>query len=145
MNKLLSSTAGVHRCPRRCGRQLHIDRYARRLSLAREKIDDAASGTLYLQRHKYRGSGQCSSYNRLEYTSGPFTLLLQHTLFQEFRYLNSYRRIQWLNGRGTAPLAEPLCGFYHEKCKPKLSDWRYIIAGVFIALFLAVAGAFLLK
>lgn len=61
----------------------------------------------------------------------------------EFRYLNKKRPIRWL--KGIAPRAEPICGFLGELCRPKKKDWRYVISGVFVALFIAVAGAFLIK
>ncbi|KAL3273771.1 hypothetical protein HHI36_015198 [Cryptolaemus montrouzieri] len=44
----------------------------------------------------------------------------------EFRYLDAQRPIQWVGGN--LPRAEPICGFYGEKCIYK-PDWR-LIAGV---------------
>lgn len=61
----------------------------------------------------------------------------------EFRYLNKKRPIYWV--KGVPPIAEPLCGFNGELCRPKKKDWRYVMSGVFVALFIAVAGAFLIK
>ncbi|XP_059618023.1 guanylate cyclase 32E-like [Phlebotomus argentipes] len=60
----------------------------------------------------------------------------------EFRYINPQRTIKWLKG---VPRAEPVCGFDDELCQPKNKDWRYLLSGVCVALFLAVAGAFLIK
>ncbi|XP_052898800.1 LOW QUALITY PROTEIN: guanylate cyclase 32E [Anopheles moucheti] len=61
----------------------------------------------------------------------------------EFRYLNPNRKIMWLKGR--PPLAEPVCGFYNEKCRPKAKDWRYITGALVVILFMTIFTIILFK
>ncbi|XP_058056782.1 guanylate cyclase 32E [Anopheles bellator] len=61
----------------------------------------------------------------------------------EFRYLNAARPIMWVKGR--PPLAEPVCGFYNEKCRPKVKDWRYITGALVVILFMAIFTVILFK
>uniref|UniRef100_A0A182Q3F5 Guanylate cyclase n=1 Tax=Anopheles farauti TaxID=69004 RepID=A0A182Q3F5_9DIPT len=65
------------------------------------------------------------------------------TALPEFRYLNPNRPIMWLKGR--PPLAEPVCGFYNEKCRPKAKDWRYITGALVVILFMAIFTIILFK
>lgn len=65
------------------------------------------------------------------------------TTLPEFRYLNPNRPIMWLKGR--PPLAEPICGFYNEKCRPKAKDWRYITGALVVILFMAIFTIILFK
>uniref|UniRef100_A0A182Y970 Guanylate cyclase n=1 Tax=Anopheles stephensi TaxID=30069 RepID=A0A182Y970_ANOST len=65
------------------------------------------------------------------------------TTLPEFRYLNPNRPIMWLKGR--PPLAEPVCGFYNEKCRPKAKDWRYITGALVVILFMAIFTIILFK
>ncbi|XP_058122463.1 guanylate cyclase 32E [Anopheles ziemanni] len=65
------------------------------------------------------------------------------TTLPEFRYLNPNRPIMWLKGR--PPAAEPICGFYNEKCRPKAKDWRYISGALVVILFMAIFTVVLFK
>ncbi|XP_050084377.1 guanylate cyclase 32E [Anopheles aquasalis] len=65
------------------------------------------------------------------------------TTLPEFRYLNANRPIMWLKGR--PPVAEPVCGFYNEKCRPKAKDWRYISGAFIVVLFMAISSVILFK
>ncbi|XP_052864300.1 guanylate cyclase 32E [Anopheles cruzii] len=64
-------------------------------------------------------------------------------MLPEFRYLNAARPIMWVKGR--PPLAEPVCGFYNEKCRPKVKDWRYITGALVVILFMAIFTVILFK
>jgi len=63
-------------------------------------------------------------------------------LLQEFKYFNNKRPIRWL--KGVPPRSEPKCGFNGELCVAN-KEWKLLLIGVFIAMFIAVAGAFLIK
>lgn len=77
-----------------------------------------------------------------------FICLFIHQFFylfffaQEFKYFNETRPIQWIGGK--LPLAEPICGFFGEKCISK-TDWRLIGSALFVSVVLLVAAMFALK
>ncbi|KAL1378096.1 hypothetical protein pipiens_004050 [Culex pipiens pipiens] len=62
------------------------------------------------------------------------------TQLPEFKYLGASRAIMWVKGR--PPLAEPPCGFYGEKCRPRTRDWRFMsgigVATLFVVIFAAI-------
>lgn len=62
--------------------------------------------------------------------------------FQEFKYFDASRPIQWIGGK--LPKAEPDCGFYGEKCVYKM-DWRLIASICFVSAVMLVAALFALK
>lgn len=65
------------------------------------------------------------------------------TQLPEFKYLGASRTIMWVKGR--PPLAEPPCGFYGEKCRPRTRDWRFISGISMTALFVIIFAVILFK
>ncbi|GAB0097290.1 Guanylate cyclase [Sergentomyia squamirostris] len=91
------------------------------------------------------GAGPSPTSNPLKMSMQPVGYFVYSTPanIPEFRYINPQRPIRWLTG--VVPRAEPVCGFDEELCQSRRRDWRYLLSGVCVALFLAVAGAFLIK
>jgi hypothetical protein len=70
------------------------------------------------------------------------TTSLINGMFQEFKYFDEHRKIQWVGG--AEPKAEPPCGFQGEKCIYK-PDWRVIVTLSVLFSFLLVGGIFAFK
>ena len=62
--------------------------------------------------------------------------------FPELKYIKN-KKIRWL--KGWVPRCEPICGFLGEYCKPKPKDWRFIIFGLILVLFIGVIFGFFIK
>nr|CAD7400717.1 unnamed protein product [Timema poppensis] len=60
----------------------------------------------------------------------------------EFRYLNAQRPFQWVGGH--QPRAEPLCGFWGERCVYR-TDWRITAPLCMLLALAAVAAVFSLR
>lgn len=68
--------------------------------------------------------------------------LLSNFFFEEFKYLDAERRIQWVGGK--IPLAEPECGFEGEKCETE-TNWKLILSISSVVSLLLVVLLFAVK
>nr|CAD7442116.1 unnamed protein product [Timema bartmani] len=143
--------------------------YARALTEVFENGDDPRDGSAILKRIRNRSYHSVQGYDvyidnngdaegnytvvaLLEDTSDDGTVATwsmqpvgyfhDSNLFQEFRYLNAQRPFQWVGGH--QPRAEPLCGFFGERCVYR-TDWRITAPLCILLALAAVAAVFSLR